>query len=149
MWKRRRQIPPLFLKKHSLFSYYFFPSQMLNEINPRELRRVRLLFIKCLVSHSDFIIIYLQIMHLKVLFREGPAASEYAYACRHMIYEIFRELKKNSKWLGDLFMHIDVFFRGNSQIRYSKQIMQVKVLSQKSHLKFHEFFVICHQMLFL
>ena len=78
-----------------------------------------------------------------------------------------------------------VFFRGNSQIRYSKQnwarrtalfpeetwmwimwkiliflflpdfiiiylyIMHVKVLSQKSHLKFHEFFVICHQMFFL
>ena len=74
-------------------------------------------------------------------------------------------------------MHIDVFFRGNSQIRYSKQnwarrtalfpeeiwmwimwkiliflflpdfiiiylyIMHVKVLSQKSHLKFHESFV--------
>ena len=121
MWKRRRQIPPLFLKKHSLFSYYFFPSQMLNEINPRELRRVRLLFIKCLVSHSDFIIIYLQIMHLKVLFREGPAASEYAYACRHMIYEIFRELKKNSKWPGDL-------FRG-----YLRPCLR-EYLSQKEHL---------------
>ena len=28
-------------------------------------------------------------------------------------------------------------------------IMHMKVLSQKSHLKFHEFFVICHQMFFL
>ena len=27
--------------------------------------------------------------------------------------------------------------------------MHVKVLLQKSHLKFHEFFVICHQMFFL
>ena len=27
--------------------------------------------------------------------------------------------------------------------------MHMKVLSQKSHLKFHEFFVICHQMFFL